>query len=59
MLFLLLTEMDGFSGEQDDRPVFVLATTNFLVDAVEQFWIQHWCGASRAVELDYTRNVQA
>ncbi len=31
----LLTEMDGFSGEQGDRPVFVLAATNFRVDAQE------------------------
>lgn len=31
----LLTEMDGFSAEQGDRPVFVLAATNFRVDAQE------------------------
>jgi cell division protease FtsH len=27
----LLTEMDGFSGQSSDRPVFVLAATNFNV----------------------------
>ncbi|MBY0552417.1 MAG: AAA family ATPase [Candidatus Obscuribacterales bacterium] len=31
----LLTELDGFSEEQGDRPVFVLAATNFRVDAQE------------------------
>lgn len=31
----LLTEMDGFSGQAADRPVFVLAATNFRVDADE------------------------
>jgi cell division protease FtsH len=31
----LLTEMDGFSEQQSNRPVFVLAATNFRVDAEE------------------------
>ncbi len=31
----LLTEMDGFSGNKPDRPVFVLAATNFKVDGDE------------------------
>jgi ATP-dependent metalloprotease FtsH len=29
----LLTEMDGFTGPSPDRPVFVLAATNFKVDS--------------------------
>ncbi len=29
----LLTEMDGFTGPSPDRPVFVLAATNFNVDS--------------------------
>jgi ATP-dependent Zn protease len=33
MLNTLLTEMDGFSGADPDRPVFVLAATNFGVGA--------------------------
>lgn len=31
----LLTEMDGFSEDHGNRPVFVLAATNFRVDAQE------------------------
>ncbi len=32
----LLTEMDGFSGPSPDRPVFVLAATNFSVQTEDQ-----------------------
>lgn len=32
----LLTELDGFSGVGPDRPVFVLAATNFKVEAEDQ-----------------------
>ena len=32
----LLTEMDGFTGPSADRPVFVLAATNFKVEAEDQ-----------------------
>ncbi len=32
----LLTEMDGFTGAAPDRPVFVLAATNFNVEADDQ-----------------------
>lgn len=32
----LLTEMDGFTGPSADRPVFVLAATNFRVQAEDQ-----------------------
>ena len=32
----LLTEMDGFTGPSPDRPVFVLAATNFKVEAEDQ-----------------------
>jgi len=32
----LLTEMDGFTGPSADRPVFILAATNFKVEAEDQ-----------------------
>lgn len=32
----LLTEMDGFTGPSPDRPVFVLAATNFKVEAEDK-----------------------
>ena len=32
----LLTEMDGFTGASSDRPVFVLAATNFKIQSEEQ-----------------------
>lgn len=32
----LLTEMDGFTGPSPDRPVFVLAATNFKVETGDQ-----------------------
>lgn len=32
----LLTEMDGFTGPSPDRPLFVLAATNFKVEAEDQ-----------------------
>ena len=32
----LLTEMDGFTGPSPDRPVFVLAATNFKIEAEDQ-----------------------
>ncbi len=32
----LLTELDGFTGAASDRPVFVLAATNFKVEAEDQ-----------------------
>lgn len=32
----LLTEMDGFSGPSADRPVFILAATNFNVESTDQ-----------------------
>jgi len=37
----LLTEMDGFSGPSADRPVFVLAATNFRVEAEDQDKPEH------------------
>ena len=34
----LLTEMDGFTSPSPDRPVFVLAATNFNVESEDQEW---------------------